>query len=66
MKAPVAGQAWHTLRVDFKGPEFTVRLDRDVATFTARDDSIAAPGRVGIWSKADSETAFEEFRFAGS
>jgi hypothetical protein len=64
VKATVAGQAWHTLRVDFHGSEFTVRLDRDIATFTVRDGDIAGPGRVGVWSKADSETDFEEFRFA--
>jgi hypothetical protein len=66
VKAPVPGQTWHTLRVEFKGPEFVVRFDRDVATFTVRDESLTAPGRVGIWSKADSETLFEEFRFAAA
>ena len=59
----MAGQAWHTLRVDFQGSEFTVRLDRDIATFSVRDADITGPGRVGVWSKADSETIFEEFRF---
>jgi hypothetical protein len=63
VKAPVAGQTWHTLRVDFKGPEFTVRLDRDIATFSVRDADITGPGRVGVWSKADSQTVFEDFRF---
>jgi hypothetical protein len=63
VKASVAPRAWHTLRVDFKGPEFVVRLDRDAATFTVQDDTLKAAGRVGVWSKADSVTEFEEFLY---
>ena len=62
VQATVTPRAWHTLRVDFKGPEFVVRFNRDM-TFTVRDETIAAAGRVGIWSKADSVTEFEEFLF---
>src|ERR1044071_2480821 len=54
VKAMVTPRAWHTIRVDFKGPEFVVRFDRDVATFTVRDETLKAAGRVGVWSKADS------------
>ena len=68
VRATVTPRAWHTLRVDFKGPEFVVRFDRDLATFTVRDEALKAAGRVGIWSKADSVTEFEGFlyRSAGS
>jgi hypothetical protein len=62
VSATVAPRTWHTLRVDFKGPEFAVRFDGDAATFTVRDDTFKAAGRVGIWSKADSVTEFEAFR----
>ncbi len=65
-QATVTPRAWHTLRVDFKGPEFVVRFNRDLATFTVRDETLKAGGRVGIWSKADSVTEFEEFRYAGA
>jgi len=27
---------------------------------------IAGPGAVGLWTKADSETAFDDFRFGGT
>jgi len=63
VRATVTPRAWHTLRVDFKGPEFVVRFDRDVATFTVRDETLKTAGRVGVWSKADSVTEFEEFLY---
>jgi hypothetical protein len=66
VKAAVAPRAWHTVRVDFRGQDFVVRLDRDAATFTVRDDTLKQPGRVGVWSKADSVTEFEEFVYASS
>ena len=65
VNTPVAPRAWHTLRVDFKGEEFTVRLDAGPATFTVRDGTLKAAGRVGVWSKADSVTEFEDFRSGG-
>ena len=64
--ATVTPRAWHTIRADFKGPEFVVRFDKDVATFTVRDETLKAAGRVGVWSKADSVTEFEEFRYAAA
>ena len=64
VQATVTPRAWHTLRVDFKGPEFVVRFNRDLATFTVRDETLKTAGRVGIWSKADSVSEFEEFRYA--
>ena len=64
--ATVTPRAWHTIRADFKGPEFVVRFDKDVATFTVRDETLKASGRVGVWSKADSVTEFEEFRYAAA
>src|SRR5438132_5313761 len=49
VQATVTPWAWHTLRVDFKGPEFVVRFNRDLATFTVRDETLKTAGRVGIW-----------------
>src|SRR5919108_5956 len=48
VQATVAPRAWHTIRVDFKGPEFVVRFDKDVATFTVRDETLKPAGRVGV------------------
>jgi len=66
VSAAVTPRAWHTLRADFKGSEFVVRFDKDVATFTVRDETLKPAGRVGVWSKADSVTEFEEFRYGAA
>ena len=60
--APVARDQWHTLRVEFKGSSIRVSLDGKTAI--ERDDShIGGPGKVGVWTKADSVTAFDAFAF---
>jgi len=60
--APVAAGQWHTLRVDFAGTRIAVSLDGKRAIELA-DDHIAGAGAVGVWTKADSVTAFSEFAF---
>lgn len=58
--APVAANVWHTLRVEFAGWRIKVALDG--ATYIdVEDDHIAGPGAVGVWTKADSVTAFDDF-----
>ena len=58
--APVAAGAWHTLRVEFKGARVLVRLNgQTVIAF--EDAAITGPGAVGVWTKADSVTAFDDF-----
>jgi len=59
--APVANNVWHRLRVEFRGTHITVMLDGK--RYIEKDDSrIAAAGRVGVWTKADSVTVFDKFR----
>lgn len=60
--APVAGNRWHTLRVDFQGTRIGVTLD-GTRYIELDDKHIAGPGAVGVWTKADSVTAFDEFSF---
>jgi hypothetical protein len=58
--APVARNAWHTLRVEFSGTRIRVLLNGK--SFIELDDrSIQGPGAVGVWTKADSVTAFDDF-----
>lgn len=59
---PVSALAWHTLRVDFAGNKFTVALDRRKLIETT-DDSFSASGNVGLWTKADSLTVFDDFSY---
>ncbi len=64
VKVPVAAGAWHTLRVDCEGSAFTITYDGR-RLFTVRDETFPGPGAVGIWSKADSLTEFENFNYEG-
>jgi hypothetical protein len=60
--APVPGNAWHTLRVEFKGTRIRVLLDGK-AYIELDDSHITGPGAVGVWTKADSVTAFDDFSY---
>jgi hypothetical protein len=60
--APVPGNAWHTLRVEFKGTHIRILLDGK-ASIELDDSHIAGPGAVGVWTKADSVTAFDDFTY---
>jgi hypothetical protein len=58
----VAPGVWHMLRVDFAGNKFTVALDGK-KVMEATDDSFVGAGRVGVWTKADSVTLFDDFSY---
>lgn len=58
----VTSGAWHTLRVDFAGNKFTVTLDGKKVIET-NDESFKEAGKVGVWTKADSVTLFDDFAF---
>ena len=60
--APVASNAWHVLRVEFKGTRINVLLDGKAA-IEFDDVHISEAGAVGVWTKADSVTAFDDFSF---
>ena len=60
--APVAKNQWHTLKVEFAGKSIRVALDGKVY-ISQEDDHISGPGAVGVWTKADSVTAFDDFSY---
>ena len=63
--APVARNAWHTLRVEFQGHKIKVMLNGK--TFIELQDThITGTGSVGVWTKADSVTAFDDFSFGST
>jgi hypothetical protein len=62
--APVASNQWHQLRVEFGGRHVQVFLDGK-PYINVDDNHIAGPGSVGVWTKADSVTAFDDFTFGG-
>ena len=60
--APVPGKVWHTLRVEFAGKRIKVMLDGK--TYIDLEDArIAGAGAVGVWTKADSVTSFDDFAY---
>ena len=58
----VASNKWHTLRVDFKDNYFVVTFDGKRA-FVWKDDTFKDAGKVGVWTKADSTTLFDDFGY---
>ncbi|MBI3530846.1 MAG: hypothetical protein HY067_23115 [Betaproteobacteria bacterium] len=63
--APVPANQWHTLRVEFSGKKIRVLLDGKIYV-DLQDSHISGPGAVGVWTKADSVTAFDDFAFGGN
>ena len=59
----VASGAWHTLRVDFSDNRFTVTFDGKKA-LEWDDETFKNAGKVGVWTKADSVTEFDDFSYA--
>lgn len=61
-QTPVAKAEWHTLRVEFQGNTFKATLDNQLVA-EVQDDTLAEAGRVGVWTKADSVTLFDDFSY---
>lgn len=53
---------WHALRVDFEGNKFVVTFDGK-RVIEAADESFKDAGKVGVWTKADSVTLFDDFSY---
>jgi hypothetical protein len=60
--APVAKNTWHTLRVEFNVKRIRVSLNGKTY-IVADDEHIRGGGAVGLWTKADSVTAFDDFKY---
>ena len=65
VSAPVARNVWHMLRVEFGGKRIAVALDGKTY-IDLEDEHIAGRGAVGVWTKADSVTAFDDFAYGPS
>lgn len=65
VKEPVPPQQWHVLRVDFAGDTFTVKLNGK-ELFKVQDATFKKEGKVGLWTKADSVTLFDDFSYGDS
>jgi hypothetical protein len=62
MEVIVSGQAWHSLGIAARDDRLTVFFD-DRELFVAADRRFPAPpGKVGLWTQADSMTVFENLK----
>ena len=62
VKEPVAANQWHTLRVEFNGNRFKATINGN-QLFEVEDSTFTDAGKVGLWTKADSVTLFDDFAF---
>ncbi len=59
--ASVPSGAWHTLAIAARDDHFTIVFNgREL--FGATDATVPGPGRIGMWTKADSVTWFESIK----
>ncbi len=56
----VPTNVWHTLRVQATGDHFVVTYDGKTV-LDAKDGTFKDAGKVGLWTKADSVMAFDDF-----
>jgi hypothetical protein len=61
-KAPVL-KAWNVLAVGVRGDTFAVSLNGK-ALYEVVDKTFASAGRIGLWTKADSVTMFDDLSVA--
>lgn len=59
-KHKVPSQVWNTLRVTFQGTQFAVYFNGQ-KLFEVEDATFTEPGKVGLWTKADSVIHFDDF-----
>ena len=61
---PVPANQWSVLKVQFRGPLFSVYFNHR-RLFQVVDSTFADTGKVGLSTRADSVTYFDDFRIAG-
>ena len=54
------GDAWHRIDVEHIGTKIVCRFD-GVELLRADDRTITSPGGIGLWTKADACTSFDDF-----
>jgi hypothetical protein len=64
VKHPVPLNQWSVLKVQFRGPLFSVYFNHR-RLFEVQDSTFQQSGKVGLWTKADGITYFDDFRIAG-
>ena len=61
----VPADTWHSLRIDFSGARFRVSFNGK-QLFEVEDSTFADAGKVGLWTKADSVTLFDQITYGAA
>jgi hypothetical protein len=64
VRAP-GNRNWHTLRVSMKGAAIDAVLD-DTIHINLEDNTIRGFGRVGLWTKSDAQSYFDDLAASGT
>jgi hypothetical protein len=60
----IPSRTWNILKVTFKKSRFEVYYDHR-KVFEVEDSTFTQPGKLGLWTRADSVTYFDDFQFSG-
>jgi len=60
----IPSRIWSILKVSFKKSRYEVYFDHR-KVFEAEDATFMGPGKVGLWTKANCVTYFDDFQFSG-
>lgn len=62
--ADLAADQWHTIAIEQRGDRITAFLDgREM--FETTDDTFTGAGGIGVWTKADAATSFDDLSVSG-
>ena len=61
VKVKPLGSGWNTLKLTVKDDLFTVYLN-DRELFQVKDETFKNAGKIGLWTKADAYTYFDDFQ----
>lgn len=64
VKHNIPSNEWSLLKVQFRGPLFSIYFNHR-RLFQVIDSTFTQAGKVGLWTKPDSVTYFDDFRVAG-
>jgi len=62
VEVAVPANTWHSLRIDFKANRFRASFN-DNRLFEVEDSTFTDAGMVGLWTKADSVTLFDQMTY---
>jgi hypothetical protein len=62
-EAKADSAAWHTIMIDQRGDTIECSFD-GTRLLTVNDTTITAEGGVGVWTKADAASSFDDFEVA--